>query len=77
MDIVNGNFVKPQYVQTSKMIWVVVFLLPLYFKLKLNSKSSQIGKPSSNYSFLTGPQFSFKVVLKHYLNELWKAVSNY
>lgn len=25
MDFVNGNLVKPQYVQTSKMIWVVFF----------------------------------------------------
>lgn len=72
MNFVNGNFVKPQYDQISKMMWVVVFLLPLYSKLKLNSMSSLTGKTSSHSSFLSGTYFSFKVVLKHHLNELWK-----
>lgn len=72
MNFVNGNFVKPQYDQISKMMWVVVFLLPLYSKLKLNSMSFLIGKTSSHSSFLSGTYFSFKVVLRHHLNELWK-----
>lgn len=73
MNFVNGNFLKPQYDQTSKMMWVVVFLLPLYSKLKLNSMSSLIEKTSSHFSFLSGTYFGFKVVVKHHLNELWKA----